>query len=167
MEKSSYLKSYLCIDYPALIKNEFEAIRTLGGMQRLNQTFSRRNTKILLNFSPNNIFSKMLCSSQIDEIEGEPAKKKDFIDSLEKNNTENLSIINDVQNSSNNRSINLSYIPRQNDFLTMPCLLLSVKQKVTDPIYCDTKVIGKIKKVRIRSEIKIQKIYFFHLLLKY
>lgn len=156
MEKSSYLKSYLCIDYPALIKNESEAIRTLGGIQRLNQTFSRRNTKILLNFSPNNIFSKMLCSSQIDEIEEVLTSKKDSSDFIEKDNTDNLSSsINEVQNSSYTRSINLSYIPRQNDFLIMPCLLLSVKQKVTNTTKCDTKVIGKIKKVIICKELKI------------
>ncbi len=60
------LPQYICVDYPGYVKNDTEAIRSLGGMERIEQTFQRRNRKLFLNFTPDNLFSKMLCSNIIE-----------------------------------------------------------------------------------------------------
>lgn len=166
MGTPSHLKTYLCIDYPALVKNESEAIRTLGGMQRLNQTFSRRNTKLLLNFTPDNIFSKMLCSSQINEIDEEATTKSSKTTSksesastssasasaaAENNLDDDLldtsSAIGGGHTTSHSNSANSSNMPRQNEFLSMPCLIMSVKKNSSQDNKFDVKIIAKVKKV--------------------
>ncbi len=60
------LPQFICVDYPGYVKNDSEAIRSLGGMERIEQTFQRRNRKLFLNFTPDNLFSKMLCSNIIE-----------------------------------------------------------------------------------------------------
>lgn len=157
------LKSYLCIDYPGLVENEWEAIRTLGGMQRLNQTFSRRNTKLLLNFNPDNLFSKILCSSQIEEAASAPdvaataaasaAAATAFNETTvstandDLDNTDNMTSGNLNNSFGNATTSNVSSMPKQNEFISMPCLLMSVKKVSTDSNKFDVKIIGKIKKV--------------------
>ena len=61
------LKSYICIDYPGYVVNADNAIKTLGGIERIEKTFQNRNGKLFLNYNPENIFTKVLCSSKIDE----------------------------------------------------------------------------------------------------
>lgn len=60
------LSQYICVDYPGYVENDAEAIRTLGGIERIEQTFERKNRKLFLNFTPDNLFAKMLCSNTIE-----------------------------------------------------------------------------------------------------
>ena len=60
------LAQYICVDYPCFVENDDKAIRTLGGMERIEQTFQRRNRKLFLNFTPDNLFAKLLCSNIIE-----------------------------------------------------------------------------------------------------
>lgn len=60
------LAQYICVDYPCYVENDEKAIRTLGGMERIEQTFQRRNRKLFLNFTPENLFAKLLCSNIIE-----------------------------------------------------------------------------------------------------
>lgn len=143
--KSVNLKSLLCIDYPALVENEKEAIRTLGGMDRLNQAFSRRNSKLLLNFTPDNIFAKMLCSNQINEANEE-------MTNIDSHNTPGYSNMtsNDAKADDDNRNDHFHHSTsnnnkQQNEFISIPGLLLSVRKNKNSKF--DTKIIGKIKKV--------------------
>jgi hypothetical protein len=160
------LKSYLCVDYPGLVENEQEAIRTLGGMARLEQTFARRNTKLLLNFTPNNLFSKMLCSSQITDDDDNNDANETSTGGIRRSSSSNN--INNDETANNNEETNLlesgdiptsggnssgtgagSSIPKQNEFISMPCLLMSIKKSSTTDSSSKfgVKIIGKIKKV--------------------
>lgn len=60
------LAQYICVDYPCYVENDQKAIRTLGGIERIEQTFQRRNRKLFLNFTPENLFAKLLCSNIIE-----------------------------------------------------------------------------------------------------
>lgn len=59
-------RQFICVDYPGYVENDEKAIRTLGGMDRIEQTFQRKTRKLFLNFTPDNLFSKMLCSNIIE-----------------------------------------------------------------------------------------------------
>ena len=61
------LRSYMCIDYPGYVVNADNAIKTLGGIERIEKSFQNRNGKLFLNYNPENIFTKVLCSTKIDE----------------------------------------------------------------------------------------------------
>jgi hypothetical protein len=146
MEKNktpSTLKTFFCIDYPALVKNEKEAIRTLGGETRVQQTFSskKHNTKLLLNFTPDNIFSKVLCSNQFDDP---TIKNDDEFKSNESNSSENT---NDQQTKHKNEfpkeTAQLNH--KHNDLISMPCFLMSVKKQKNDATQYKQEIIGKIK----------------------
>lgn len=57
---------FMCINYPANVTNPDNAIKTLGGLSRIQQAFATRHGKLFLNFNPDNIFTKALCSDQQD-----------------------------------------------------------------------------------------------------
>ena len=59
-------RQFICVDYPGYVENDDKAIRTLGGIDRIEQTFQRKTRKLFLNFTPDNLFSKMLCSNIIE-----------------------------------------------------------------------------------------------------
>jgi hypothetical protein len=154
----SNLKVLLCVDYPAYVKNESEAIRTLGGMERLKQTFSRRNTKLLLNYTPDNIFSKMLCSSQINEEETNSGgtsshhsslnRQQSSIDDDELNNNKSATATSSSSTPPKNEAKHghsISNTSKQSDFISMPCLLMSVRKNESKKF--EARIIGKIKKV--------------------
>ena len=39
----------------------------MGGIDRIEKSFQSRNGKLFLNYNPENIFTKVLCSTKIDE----------------------------------------------------------------------------------------------------
>ncbi|CAF0742732.1 unnamed protein product [Brachionus calyciflorus] len=134
----SSLKTFMCIDYPGLVKNEHEAIRTLGGMDRITQSFSRKNCNLLLNFTPDNIFSKSLCSNQIDD------PNESQYSSTQASHSDIDEPKNEVKNESTNNPVVSS--SRQTDFVPMPCLVMKVKilKNAKKP---QVEIIGKVKRV--------------------
>lgn len=121
---TSKLTDFMCIDYPAFVKNDAEAIRTLGGIDRIEQVFQHRNGKLLLNFNPDNIFSKTLCSTSIDT-----ARLNESVTQPHQENEQSIENC-DPHDSKNVVSTNLS-VNRNNDYgnqYSMPCLLMSVKK---------------------------------------
>ena len=114
---------FICVDYPGLVENESEAIRTLGGMNRIEQTFQRRNRKLFLNFNPDNIFSKMLCSAQIETPSNAKTNQNDDLSNPESSNL-NDSDAQFVPKSSTSASTATNV----NELISMPCLLMSIKK---------------------------------------
>jgi hypothetical protein len=118
-------RQFICIDYPGLVENDSEAIRTLGGMNRIEQTFQRPSRKLFLNYNPDNIFSKMLCSAQ---IETSPHL---LLNSKTTNGANTPKSGQDETNASNDptdppvtpKSTHLS------DLVSMPCFLITIKKK--------------------------------------
>jgi hypothetical protein len=161
---SGTLKSFLCVDYPAYVKNESEAIRTLGGMDRLTQTFSRRHSKLLLNYTPDNIFAKLICSSSINEAESEQQDTDSSSQtpaatigtSSRRSSQSNFSNEDTGGSGSAGGGVNYS-TSKLNDFIAMPCLLMSVRkssagiptasQGEAASIKYEAKLVGRIKKV--------------------
>ena len=150
------LKNFYCIDYPALVKNEKEAIRTLGGETRIQQTFQRKNTKFLLNFTPDNIFSKVLCSTQYEDptsenettpssSAGTHASNSDKNDS---NDESNETPSTSASKSDYSREASAQLNNKHGDLISMPCLLMSVKRQTSRAGSSPTlhyEIIGKIK----------------------
>lgn len=133
INSEKHLKTFICVDYPGLVKNESIAIKTLGGTERINQALSRKNCNLLLNFTPENIFSKSLCSDQIDD----PNSASDFTflePPSESDETKTESLKNPIVSSS-----------KQNDFVCMPCLVLSFK-KLKNRSETKVEIIGKVKR---------------------
>jgi hypothetical protein len=144
-QQTASLRKFICIDYPGFVENEPEAIRTLGGYERIYQAFARKNSKILLNYTPDNIFSKMICSVQIDEPDS--SNDQDANDS----NENSLNEPNDIAGSQNDTSGQLSRdtmnLKNKNSDFIMPCLIMSVKQSKTNPKELKAEIVGKIKKM--------------------
>lgn len=139
------LKTFFCIDYPGLVKNEKEAIRTLGGETRVQQTLNskKHNTKLLLNFTPDNIFSKVLCSNQFDDPtavnEDESNLKENPSSSGEGDSNETTKPKNEFPK----ETTQLNH--KHNDLISMPCFLMSVKKNKKNPNEYKQEIIGKIK----------------------
>ncbi len=134
-EKSSLnLKNFICVDYPGLVENEQEAIRTLGGINRIEQTFQRRNRKLFLNFNPDNIFSKMLCSAQIETTNPQQSAKQTNNDDCGQTDSDNPQF---TPKSSTNTTLPVI----SNDLISMPCLLLKVVNSTK------TEIIGRIDRI--------------------
>jgi hypothetical protein len=129
MENKQNFKTFCCIDYPGYVQNEKEAIRTLGGLTRIQQTFQKKNSKFLLNFAPDNIFSKMLCSTTIEDPNERKEAGEDGKDPVKGDFSRDTLT---TPNVSNNKS---------NELVSMPCLLMSFK-KSSKPA-----LIGKIKTI--------------------
>lgn len=130
MENKPTLKTFYCIDYPGCVENEKEAIRTLGGLNRIQQTFQKKSSKFLLNFTPDNIFSKMLCSTTIED----PNERKETGEDGKAESTKT------DQNRETLTTPNISN-SKSNELISMPCLLMSFK-KTEKPA-----IIGKIKTI--------------------
>ena len=62
------MRRFISVDYPGFVENDELALRTLGGIDRIEQTFQRRNRKLFLNFTPDNLFAKSLSSNLIETI---------------------------------------------------------------------------------------------------
>lgn len=127
------ISTFVCVDYPGLVENESVAITTLGGMERISQALSRRNCNLLLNFNPENMFSKSLCSDKIDDSSSLGDGTFTEIPS-EPDETKTESLKNTIVSSS-----------KQNDLVCMPCLVLSYKKLKNrkDP---KIQIIGKVKR---------------------
>ena len=138
-KQQNSLRSFYCIDYPALVKNEKEAIRTLGGEARIQQTLhSKKHTKLLLNFTPDNIFAKVLCSNQYDD----PTSEHD-----EATVNESADISSEIKSKNEFPKETTQLNHKHNDLISMPCLLMSVKRSKDASSSTDVKceIIGKIK----------------------
>jgi hypothetical protein len=138
------LRKFICIDYPGYVENESEAIRSLGGYDRIYQAFERKNSKLLVNYTPDNIFSKMICSVQIDEPDSNDQDANDSNENL-------MNDSNDINNSQHESSGQLSrdtmnLKSKNNDFI-MPCLIMSVKTSRSNPKVVKAEIVGKIKKM--------------------
>ncbi|RNA14318.1 general transcription factor 3C polypeptide 5, partial [Brachionus plicatilis] len=126
-------RTFVCVDYPGLVENESSAIKTLGGMERISQAFSRRNCNILLNFTPENIFSKSLCSHTIDDPNS--LSESSFLEPpSEPDEAKTEYVKNSIISSS-----------KQNDLVCMPCLVLSFKKlkKQKEP---KMEIVGKVRR---------------------
>jgi len=124
----------MCIDYPGNVVNEDKAMKTLGGLERIQQAFEHRNGKLFLNFNPENIFSKLICSTQSDANE-----PKANTSSLVDNNSE---LTQDQEP---------SVLPKRKSFLKEPIansltpfLVMKVTIKKGEKSKC--KLIGDIRK---------------------
>jgi hypothetical protein len=53
------LKNYICIDSLCYVVNPENAIKTLGGIERIEKSFQSRNGNLFLNYNPENIFKPM------------------------------------------------------------------------------------------------------------
>lgn len=134
---SETIRQFICVDYPGLVENESEAIRTLGGMNRIEQTFQRRNHKLFLNFNPDNIFFKMLCSTTIET-------SPQLLTSSSANKTNQNEEANDsnVANLNESDAQSTSKTALSNELASMPCLLMTVSKKTLK-----TNLIGRIDKI--------------------
>jgi hypothetical protein len=157
MEDFKELKKFNVIDYPALVENHEEAIHTLGGRERVYQAFARKHSKLLLNFTPDNIFSKMICSSVVEEQQHQSSNEESY--QTAKNDKDDL--INNSHNN-NNDILGTESVPsrettllkdKDND-LILPCLLMKVKKvnktegdASTQNTEFKTEIIGKIKRI--------------------
>jgi hypothetical protein len=56
---SDNLIIYMCIDSPGYVVNPENAIKTLGGIERIEKSFQSRNGILFLNYNPENIFKPM------------------------------------------------------------------------------------------------------------
>jgi hypothetical protein len=112
--------SFVCIDYPGFVENISKAIETLGGHDRIEQEFKRRHGKLLLNYTPDNIFAKMITSNLIDITNYQTAA------------TASLS------NQNSERNMNLE------NNSSMPCFLMTVNKQNSK---FNAKIVGKIKKI--------------------
>ena len=54
----------VCVEYPANVINEDKMLETLGGYSNINETFSKTNRKLELNFRPNAPGSKPTCGER-------------------------------------------------------------------------------------------------------
>ena len=148
--KSNKLKTFFCIDYPGLVKNEQEAIRTLGGIDRIEQAFQRKSTKFLLNYTPDNIFSKMLGSSTIEQASDEDSNSQttESVSSFSNNRQNNENDFG-FGFSGNNNYKEISASNKFNDILTMPCLLMSIKtiKNENKRQIKNVQIVGKVKKI--------------------
>jgi hypothetical protein len=131
---SSSGRMFACINYPGLVKNDEEAIRTLGGIERISAALSKRNGKLLLNFSPSNIFSKTLCSSSEGTIGSELSQT-----------TVSSSQPQQQQLNSQSQSQAEMQISSQLEQSPMPSLVLSVRSK-SDKKITKAEVIGRVQK---------------------
>jgi hypothetical protein len=151
MENStkSKLSTYFCIDYPGLVKNEQEAIRTLGGHDRIEQAFQRRSTKFLLNYTPDNIFSKLLGSSTIELASDEDSNCQTTELAPSSNNRNNIENEFGFGFGGSNNYKEISASNKFNDILTMPCLLMSIKTIKNDKKreIKNVQIVGKVKKI--------------------
>lgn len=141
------LPKYICVDYPGYVKNDEEALRTLGGMDRINQTFQRKNRKLFLNYTPDNIFSKMLCSNIIEpthQTNQGPARAGNIDEQDTATNSEFEHKGNEEKN------VVLSRAALNQDLISMPCLLMKVKKmKSKEPgkTELEATIIGSINKI--------------------
>jgi hypothetical protein len=141
MLPSSCSRQFICIDYPGLVENDSEAIRTLGGMNRIEQTFQRPSRKLFLNYNPDNIFSKMLCSAQI-ETSPHLLLNSNISSNSNDDNTPRLS--QDETNASNDPD-DPPVTPKSthvNDLVSMPCFLMKIKNKSLK-----TQLIGRVDRI--------------------
>jgi hypothetical protein len=130
---------FVCVNYPGLVKNDTEAIRTLGGIERISAALSKRNGKLLLNFSPSNIFSKTLCSSSESTIGSE-------LLSLSTTQASSSSQYQQLQNSQSQQSqAEVHAASSQLEHSLMPSLLLCVRSK-SDKKITSVEIIGKVQK---------------------
>jgi hypothetical protein len=137
------LRKFICIDYPGVVENEAEAIRTLGGYDRIYQAFARKNSKILVNYTPDNIFSKMICSVQIDE----PDSNNDQ-DAASSQNDAGENDLSDLHHDTSGQlSRDTTNLKNKNTDFIMPCLIMSVKKSTSEPTKYESKIIGKVKKM--------------------
>lgn len=138
------LRKFVAVDYPGLVENESEAIRTLGGYDRIYQAFSRKNSKLLLNYTPDNILAKMICSVQIDEPESDEAEKvvEDAMDTSENGDNKSAEFMNNLGQLSKESN----QLKNKNNDLILPCLVISVKTN-KDNGQSKASVIGKVKKL--------------------
>ena len=94
------MRQFVCVDYPAFVQNDAQAIRSLGGMNRIEQTFQRRNRKLFLNFTPDNLFAKSVCSNLIESstISLQQPSKKHHVGVTDPEKSNNLDEINEEDN---------------------------------------------------------------------
>jgi general transcription factor 3C polypeptide 5 (transcription factor C subunit 1) len=121
------LPSILCIDYPGYVESAENAVRTLGGIERIEKAFFSHHGKLFLNYCPNNIFSKVLCSSE----------------------SENLNQPNPTLTSRTRANENNEYRANESVF-SNSCLLLKINKKPANPpgsFTYESKLIGKIEKI--------------------
>ena len=135
--KSCSQRIFFCVDYPGLVENEKEAIKTLGGMSRIEQSFQKRNAKLLLNFNPENIFSKSLCSTQLDS-QNQPFRHSANLDQLDEPEKIPLDYENQKEIA--------SFASKSSDnVVSMPCFVMSLKK--SDPHKAS--IIGRCDRIYI------------------
>lgn len=144
------LRSYICVDYPGYVKNDEKAILTLGGMDRIKQTFQRKNRKLFLNFQPDNLFSKMLCSDIIETTSQFNHNVNTSKFTNEDNETSNTK--DEFENKLEEKNVVLSRNYLNHDLITMPCLLMRVKKKKkssdkNEKSILTTEIIGSIERI--------------------
>ncbi len=120
------LKNYMCIDYPGYVVNADNAIKTLGGIERIEKTFQNRNGKLFLNYNPENIFTKVLCSTKVDESTTSAASNQ-------------KPSVDDETTGEGSESASRS---------SMPGLLIKViKRKTENECSYESRVMGKIERI--------------------
>uniref|UniRef100_A0A1B6DG43 General transcription factor 3C polypeptide 5 n=2 Tax=Clastoptera arizonana TaxID=38151 RepID=A0A1B6DG43_9HEMI len=84
-------RKLVCIEYPAIVKNEDKMLKTLGGIKNISNVYSEKNRRLELRFRPEDIYCRPTCadkkqvSSILLKIRILKKKKKDF-DQNEKDN---------------------------------------------------------------------------------
>jgi hypothetical protein len=153
--EKSKLKSFYCIEYPGYVENEENAMKTLGGIDRIQQCFQRSNSKLLLNFTPDNMFSKMLCSTTPNDSSS--ISNDAIISSNQSGSSSRASetLSESTLTPENSKSFNLTQSNNFNETVSIPCLLMSVRKlkksksntsKDSESKF-EAKIIGNIRRI--------------------
>ena len=143
-------RTFYGINYPAHVVNEQNAIKTLGGAERVEQVFQRKNGKLLLNFQPDNIFSKLLCSTQLDS--GGAAADEPQTPFGESTHDLSQLQVSHHQAAPTTASAQLLATGQNDQQPLMPCLLMQVKKKNKNKSP-EVKILGVVSRMYVFNSI--------------
>ncbi|XP_067002330.2 general transcription factor 3C polypeptide 5 [Anabrus simplex] len=63
-EPSGFKKQFICVEYPGVVVNEENMLRTLGGIHNISTAYLEKNRRLELRFRPDDVYSKPACGER-------------------------------------------------------------------------------------------------------
>ncbi|KAK7083317.1 General transcription factor 3C polypeptide 5 [Halocaridina rubra] len=60
----SKLRQFVCIEYPGLVNNVDNMLKTLGGVEKISEVYCEDNRRMELRFRPNDVYCKPTCGER-------------------------------------------------------------------------------------------------------
>ncbi|GLH00761.1 hypothetical protein R5R35_002683 [Gryllus longicercus] len=67
-DTSGFQRNLVCIQYPGIVVNESNMLRTLGGIQNISTAYCEKNRRLELRFRPDDVYCKPTCGEKHNKL---------------------------------------------------------------------------------------------------